>query len=75
MDPHLKAREMFVDVKHPKAGAVRVPNFPVKFSETPGKIVNAAPLLGEHSKEILVSLLGLSGEQVFELEKKGVTST
>ncbi|MDP6048670.1 MAG: CaiB/BaiF CoA-transferase family protein [Candidatus Bathyarchaeota archaeon] len=75
IDPHLKAREMFVDVKHPKAGAVRVPNFPVKFSETPGKIVNAAPLLGEHSKEILVSLLGLSGEQVFELEKKGVTST
>ncbi|MDP6458057.1 MAG: CoA transferase [Candidatus Bathyarchaeota archaeon] len=75
IDPHLKAREMFVDVKHPKAGAVRVPNFPVKFSETPGKIVNAAPLLGQHSKEILVSLLGLSGEQVFELEKKGVTST
>ena len=73
-DPHLKAREMFVDVKHPKAGTVKVPNFAVKFSETPGKIVNAAPLLGEHNIEILVKILGLSEEKITELEKKGVIS-
>ncbi len=74
-DPHLKAREMFVEVEHPKAGTVKVPNFPVKFSVTPGKIVNAAPLLGEHNKDILVKLLGLSEEIISELEKKGVIST
>lgn len=73
-DPHLKFREMFVDVEHPRAGTVKVPNFPVKFSETPGKIVSAAPLLGEHNKEILVKILGLSEEKIAELEKKGVIS-
>ncbi len=73
-DPHLKSREMFVDVEHPRAGTVKVPNFPVKFSETPGKIVSAAPLLGEHNIEILVKILGLSEEKITELEKKGVIS-
>jgi len=74
-DPHLEARGMFVEVEHPKAGTVKVPNFPIKFSETPGKIVKAAPLLGEHNKEILVGLLGFSDDRISVLEKKGVIST
>ena len=73
-DPQLEAREMFVDVDHPRAGRVRVPNFPVKFSRTPGRVSRAAPLLGEHNEEILVGVLGLSQEEVQELVRKGVIS-
>ena len=73
-DPQLEAREMFVDVDHARAGRVRVPNFPVKFSRTPGRVSRAAPLLGEHNEEILVGVLELSQEEVQELVRKGVIS-
>lgn len=73
-DPHLQARGMLVEVEHPRAGKIKVPNFPVKLSETPGVIKTAAPLLGEHTKEVLTELLGFSEEKIEELVKKGVTS-
>ena len=73
-DPHLAARGMFVEVEHPLAGTVKVPNFPIKFSETPGEIRTAAPLLGAHSKELLMGLLGVSEERFMELVRAGVTS-
>jgi len=73
-DPHLEARGMFVEIEHPRVGKMKVPNFPVKLSETPGVIKTAAPLLGEHTKEILTELLGYSDEKITELVKKGVTS-
>jgi CoA:oxalate CoA-transferase len=71
-DLHLNARGMFVEVEHPKAGKIKVPNFPVKFSETPGKHASAAPLVGQHTKEILMDYLGYSGEEVEQLEQDGV---
>jgi CoA:oxalate CoA-transferase len=74
-DPHLIARDMFVDVEHPNAGKVKVPNFPVKLSETPGEIVSAAPLLGQHNREILMGVLGYTEEKVSELERAGIIAT
>jgi CoA:oxalate CoA-transferase len=74
-DPHLEAREMFIEVEHKKAGTVKVPNFPVKYSETPGRITKAAPLLGEHNKEILSQIVGLSAERISELERVGIISS
>ena len=74
-DPHLEARNMFVEVDHPKAGKIKVPNFPVKFSETPGEITSAAPLLGQNNKEVLMELLGYTEEQVERLEKEGIIVT
>jgi crotonobetainyl-CoA:carnitine CoA-transferase CaiB-like acyl-CoA transferase len=53
---------------------VKVPNFPIKFSETPGEIRTAAPVLGAHSKELLMGLLGISEERFTELVRTGVTS-
>jgi len=73
-DPHLAARGMFVDLVHPLAGVVRVPNFPVRFSETPGVVASAAPVLGQHSREVLTGVLGLSDGRVDELVRAGVTS-
>ena len=73
-DPHVKARNMFVKVEHPKAGEITVVNFPVKFSETQPEVKRASPIIGQDSKEVLMELLGYSEERVTELVKAGVTS-
>lgn len=52
-DPHTKAREMVMTVDHPVEGAVKTIGPPVKFSRTPGTIRRPAPLLGEHTAEVL----------------------
>lgn len=52
-DPQAHARDMIVEVDHPVAGAVKTLGHPVKFSETPASIRSAAPLLGQHSREVL----------------------
>ena len=66
-DPHLKARDMWVTVEHPKAGKITVPNFPVKMSETPGKVTSAAPLLSQNTREVLTGLLGVKEEELNKL--------
>ncbi|MFE1597581.1 CaiB/BaiF CoA transferase family protein [Methylobacterium sp. ID0610] len=52
-DPQTLAREMVVEVDHPRAGPMRTLGLPVKFSGTPGRVHGPAPLLGEHSRAIL----------------------
>jgi len=68
----LVAREMFVEVEHPTLGKIKVVNFPVKFSETPGKVESAAPMLGQHNAEILTKLLNYKPEEIEDLKKGGV---
>ena len=55
-DPHTLARDMVVEMEHPVEGTVRGLGIPVKLSETPGQIRRAAPLLGQHTAEILREL-------------------
>jgi CoA:oxalate CoA-transferase len=74
-DPHLITRNMFIEIEHPKAGKIKVVNFPVKFSETPCEVESASPLLGQNNKEILTNLLGYSEEQVSQLESDGIIVT
>ena len=52
-DPQARAREMIVEVDHPVAGPVKTLGHPVKFSETPASLRRAAPVLGQHSREVL----------------------
>jgi crotonobetainyl-CoA:carnitine CoA-transferase CaiB-like acyl-CoA transferase len=52
-DPQARAREMIVDVEHATAGTVQTIGHPVKFSETPAKVAAAAPVLGQHTREVL----------------------
>ncbi len=52
-DPHTLAREMMVEVEHPVEGTIRALGIPVKLSDTPGAVRWPAPLLGEHTEEIL----------------------
>ncbi|MBC8497894.1 CoA transferase [Candidatus Bathyarchaeota archaeon] len=71
-DPQVKHREMIIELEHPKAGTVRGPNFPVKFSKTPAVVTRPAPLLGQHNEEVLTELLGYRKEEVDELRSSGV---
>jgi formyl-CoA transferase len=65
-DPHVLAREMLVEVSHPKCGKIKVTGPPVKFSETPAEVVTAPPSLGQHNKEILLGL-GYSSDDIEKL--------
>jgi len=69
VDPQVIAREMIVEVDHPVAGKTSIPGVPIKLSKTPGSIREPAPLLGEHTAEILSDLLGYSPEQIASLEE------
>lgn len=62
-DPHIKAREMIVEVEHPIAGKLKMPGVPVKMSETPGAVERPAPMLGQHQAEIMKELLGWDEEK------------
>jgi crotonobetainyl-CoA:carnitine CoA-transferase CaiB-like acyl-CoA transferase len=70
-DPHTAAREMMVEMDHPVEGAVKGLGIPVKLSETPGEIRRAAPLLGEHTEEILAEL-GYSEREIADLRERSV---
>jgi crotonobetainyl-CoA:carnitine CoA-transferase CaiB-like acyl-CoA transferase len=52
-DPQTIARKMVVEVEHSELGPVKTLGVPVKFSSTPGGVRRAAPLFGEHTREVL----------------------
>ena len=58
------------EVEHPHYGKVKVVGPPATFSES-GSASRARPLLGEHNREVLTSLLGYSEEQVKRLSEEG----
>jgi len=55
-DPHVRQRQMVVEVDHPRAGRTRILGIPYKLSGTPGAIRRPAPTLGEHTDEVLRGL-------------------
>jgi len=52
-DPQVIARELVVDVEHPTLGAIKALGSPIKLSATPPDVRRRAPLLGEHTEEVL----------------------
>ena len=62
-DPHIQAREVYVEVEHPVLGKEPVYGVPYRLSETPGKVRGPAPLLGQHNDFVLQEVLGLSAEE------------
>lgn len=68
-DPHVARREMLVEVEHP--GMPRpavIVNTPIKMTETPGGIRHRAPLLGEHTDDVLAAA-GYSAEEIQALRE------
>ncbi|MGH7406311.1 MAG: CaiB/BaiF CoA transferase family protein, partial [Candidatus Methylomirabilales bacterium] len=69
-DPHVLAREMLVELDHPATGTIKNIGIPVKLSRTPGRIRRPAPLVGQHTEEVLC-WLGLDQAQIGELRDAG----
>jgi crotonobetainyl-CoA:carnitine CoA-transferase CaiB-like acyl-CoA transferase len=69
---HLRARGMFVRLAHPKAGAVTAMGVPIRLWDTPGAAQAPAPLLGQHTDEILTGLLRIPKAKVAKLRAAGV---
>ena len=63
--------DMWEDVEHPGVGRYRMPGTPLDFSAVPREPVRRAPLLGEHTAEILVGLLGLTDPEIGRLSDEG----
>ena len=70
-DPQVLARQMLVDLEDPELGTIHNIGIPVKLSSTPGQIRTRAPMLGEHSVEVLIEN-GFSQAEVDELLELGV---
>jgi crotonobetainyl-CoA:carnitine CoA-transferase CaiB-like acyl-CoA transferase len=69
-DPQTAAREMVVELGHPRAGATRALGLPIKLSATPGRVTRPAPLLGQHTREVLQEY-GFSPAEVEDLLRSG----
>ena len=70
-DPQVLARDMIAEVPHPRVPELRMPNSPLKLTETPPSIRRPPPLLGQHNQEVLAEI-GYSPQQIAELRQKGV---
>jgi len=70
--PHVKARGTLIDVPDPILGTVRLVGPPFKMSGSPAPVTMAAPLLGEHTADILREMLGYSDQDVTRLQAEGV---
>lgn len=74
-DPQLKARNMVIDIDHPKMGMVKTFNLPIKFFDAKVGIEEGEnpldPSLGEDTAEVLQRLLGITDNEIVQLKKEG----
>jgi crotonobetainyl-CoA:carnitine CoA-transferase CaiB-like acyl-CoA transferase len=68
----VRARGSLVESTHPVAGSIQMTGPPVRMSDTPGTVRAPAPLLGEHTEEILRERLGMSGAEIARLRRERV---
>ena len=71
-DPHIRYRNMLVEIDQPNVGRMAITGSPIRLSETPGEVYAPAPLLGEHTDEVLKDVLGYKEEEIEELRREGV---
>jgi crotonobetainyl-CoA:carnitine CoA-transferase CaiB-like acyl-CoA transferase len=62
-DPQTLAREMVVELEHPRAGPTRALGLPIKLSRTPGKVARPAPTFGQHTREVFAEF-GFSAAEI-----------
>jgi crotonobetainyl-CoA:carnitine CoA-transferase CaiB-like acyl-CoA transferase len=71
-DAQVLARDMVMNVDHPRAGRLRSVGNPVKTSPKADQPLRPAPLRGQHTEEVLTDLLGYSPQRVASLREEGV---
>jgi crotonobetainyl-CoA:carnitine CoA-transferase CaiB-like acyl-CoA transferase len=69
--PQVQARNMLVEYEHPTAGKIKIVGVPVKLSETPGKVREPAPLLGQHTDQVLREYLDMGEAEIAALRQTG----
>ena len=62
---------MVIEYVHSQAGLIRMPGYPVKIGDIDSKICTPAPLLGEHTDEVLADLLSYGAGRIKELKSVG----
>ncbi len=70
--PQARARDLALETEHPTAGPIQMTGFPYKLSQTPAKVRRPPPLLGQHTEEVLIDLLGYSADQVTALREREI---
>jgi len=71
-DPQVIENGYLVDFEHPTLGKIKIPGYPVHFSEARAETISAAPELGEHTEEILTDICDYTSDEVTQLRKEGV---
>jgi len=71
--PQTIAREMVVETKHTKLGKTKSLGLPIKFSATPGAVRRAAPIFGEHTREVLTQA-GYSQDEIVKFLQEGAVA-
>jgi len=71
-DPHIKERQAFIERNHPTAGPIKLLAPWIHMSKTPPSIRADAPAIGQHTDEVLGTVLGLSQAQLSELREQGI---
>ena len=71
-DRHNRERGLYREIEHPSLGMEPIFNLMWKFQKTPAAIRGHAPLLGQHNREVLCGMLGLTGEELVDLERRQV---
>jgi benzylsuccinate CoA-transferase BbsF subunit len=74
-DAHYKDRGTFVTVDHPQVGLKQYPGIPWRMSATPGIVRWPSPTLGQHNRDVYGELLGLTGQEIDQLEQTGIIGT
>jgi crotonobetainyl-CoA:carnitine CoA-transferase CaiB-like acyl-CoA transferase len=72
-DEQVKHNGTFVEYDHPTEGHVKTPGFPIKFSKTPSKVDRGAPVVGQHSRDVLLEA-GYDDAQIEALLAKGAVA-
>ena len=71
-NPQVQHRGMLVEAEHPQAGTLRMLASPIRLSATPVPKPTAPPLLGEHTSEVLSTLLGMNAERIAALQRQNI---
>jgi CoA:oxalate CoA-transferase len=71
-DEQVRHRNMVVELSHPNGKTTLGPGNPIKLSRTSEETFTAAPEIGQHTDEVLNSILGYDFDRIAELKQKGV---